>query len=136
MSKKYNNTGCYTVAASNSKVGNFLKPGGALIYSDNEWSGRINQRGTDPWGYGRWAFQRYPGGSDKSILIVSAYRVGKRNPESVGTTTAWYQQYTLMTSEGREGDPSEMFLQDLKNWINKMSTNGTEIIILMDAKEK
>ena len=136
VSKKYNNTGCYTVATSNSKVGNFLKPGGALIYSDNEWSGRIIQKGTDPWGYGRWSFQRYSSGSEKSILIVSAYRVGKRNPESVGTTTAWYQQYTLMTSEGREGDPSEMFLQDLKTWINKTKTNETEIIILIDANEK
>ena len=56
VSSKYNHTGCYTVATSELKVANYLKLGGALMHSDNEWTGRITDKGTDPWGYGQLAY--------------------------------------------------------------------------------
>ena len=96
--KKYNSAGCYTVATSKTRTGSYVKPGGALLYSDSEWAGRILKKGTDPWGYGKWAYQLYSGGTNKTLLTIAAYRVCKRNPENVGSTTAWYQQFTLTTA--------------------------------------
>ena len=59
IGKKYDQKGHWTVATSKSSVGGLVKPGGALIYNDGVLSGRMLEHGTDPWGYGRWAYKRY-----------------------------------------------------------------------------
>ena len=136
ISTKYNTNGCYTVATSSLKVANPLKPGGALLHSDNEWAGRITEKGTDPWGYGRWSYQVYSGGSSRSLLVISAYRVGKRVPEHAGTTTAWYQQQVLICENNREGDPAELFITDFIEWTKEKRHSNMEIILMLDANEK
>ena len=136
VSSKYNSTGCYTVATSDLNVANYLKPGGALIHSDNEWSGRITEKGTDPWGYGRWAYQIYSGGTTKKLLVVSAYRVGKRSNDNAGTTTAWYQQQVLIQEQNRDGDPSDIFVKDLITWMKSIQRSSMEVILLLDANER
>ena len=70
------------------------------------------------------------------MLIISAYRVSKRNPENAGSTTTWYQQFSLITAEEREGEPSDAFLEDLQTWLTKITTPGLEIILLLDANKK
>ena len=47
VSKKLNSIGCYTVASSTTRLGSFVKPGGALLYSDNGWAGILQQKNTE-----------------------------------------------------------------------------------------
>ena len=113
MGKKYNNGGTWTVSTSECYSGSFVKPGGSLIYSTGSTVGKMMERGSDPWGYGRWTYVRYQGKAGKSLLVIGAYRVGRRtgNP---GPTTAWFQQKVLLTKDGREELPEEAFLRDLE----------------------
>ena len=76
-------------------------------------------KGQDPWGYGRWLYQQFETGSDKSVLIIAAYRVGKRTPENSGATTTWYQQSTLISEANKDGESEDLFLTDLKEWYRK-----------------
>ena len=54
MDKKYNCRGNWTLSTSECYSGSFVKPGGSLIYSTGCIVGRIVERRSDPWGYGRW----------------------------------------------------------------------------------
>ena len=133
--KKYDRYGHWTVATSKSTVGSFVKPGGALLYTDGDWSSRIIEAGTDPWGYGRWAYKRFQGKGGLSLLIVSAYRV-TRSSSVQGPTTAWYQQQKLIAQDKRIGDPADLFLADLEEWITHKISPKVEVMILLDANEK
>ena len=48
ISKKYDDTCCWTVSTSSIPIGNYLKPGGTGILTTNEFPGKITERGTDP----------------------------------------------------------------------------------------
>ena len=135
MGKHIDKYGHWTVATSKCSVGSFLKPGGALVYNDGDLSGRIIESGTDPWGYGRWAFKRYKGKHDKELLVVSGYRVGKRSG-TPGPSTAWHQQKVLLQEDNREEDPDEAFITDLLQWMGTVQRDITEVIIMLDANEK
>ena len=134
-SKKYDQYGNWTVATSDCTSSSFVKPGGAAIHSSGRVVGRISERGTDPWGYGRWTYARYAGKGGKSLLVIGGYRVGHRSTVP-GASTAWYQQKTLITKDGRQGEPEDVFLTDLEEWIYKRVDLQTEILIALDANEK
>ena len=76
------------------------------------------QHGTDPWGMGRWAFQKYQAKKDQILLVISAYRVGKRT-SNPGSSTAWHQQKVILTQAGRTEEPDEAFIMDMEQWIQK-----------------
>ena len=134
IAKKYDQNGNWTVATSKCYSGSFVKPGGALVYTKGHMIGRIIDRGTDPWGYGRWSFVRYQGKSDTSLLVISAYRVGYRN-NTAGSSTAWFQQKVLLTQDKRTETPDIAFIQDIENWYKHQHLEGTEVIMMLDANE-
>ena len=115
IGKKYDRLANWIVETSKCYSGSFVKPGGALIHSTGDAASRIIEKGTDPWGYGRWAYTRYQGKDNRSLLVVRAYRVGHRT-SLAGSSTAWYQQKVLLTQDGREIDPDEAFIDDLITW--------------------
>ena len=136
--QKYNPRGMWTVAASNHLVGNHLKPGGALLSSTEDMAIRTIQKGVDPWGHGRWAFQQYRGKDGHSVLVISGYRVGQRSTIP-GSSTAWYQQKVLLHTQGRtEEDPADVFFTDMLEWINTQTAQAEkmEIILFLDANEQ
>ena len=114
IAKKYNKFGHWTVATSSCSVGSFVKPGGALLYNDGELSGRIMTTGTDPWCYGRWAYSRYRGKHNTSLLVVVGYRVGTHSGNA-GPSTAWYQQKVLLTKDACQIEPEEAFIKDMED---------------------
>ena len=135
IGKKYDDSGHWAVATSSSSVGSFLKPGGALIYNTGEYASRQIETGTDPWGYGRWAYKRYRGKGNQSLLVISGYRVSKRSGNP-GPSTAWFQQKILLGQDNRDTEPADAFLIDLTAWIEKSIDDNTELILLLDANEK
>ena len=137
VGRKYNPRGMWTVATSRCSVGNYIKPGGALVYCTEDMAIRTADKGTDPWGLGRWAFQRYRGRHGRSLLVISAYRVGKRTG-TPGSSTAWYQQKVLLTSAGRALDPDTAFIVDILDWLKtQQETNDKmDIALFLDANER
>ena len=135
ISKKYDRTSNWTVATSSCYSGSFVKPGGALIYSTEKVVGKILERGTDPWKYGRWSYVKYGGKSGRSVLVIGGYRVGHRSG-SAGASTAWFQQKVLLTKDKRAIEPEEAFIQDMEEWIQLQQNENTEILLLLDANER
>ena len=135
ISRKFDKTGNWTVATSSCYSGSFVKPGGALVYSAGTVAGRILQRGTDPWGYGRWSYVQYTGTDGKSLLVIGGYRVGHRSTIP-GASTAWFQQKVLLTKNERTLEPDEAFLTDLTQWLHDTRKEDMEVILFLDANEQ
>ena len=135
IGKKYDRGGNWTVATSSCYSGSFVKPGGALVYSSGETTGKILDRGTDPWNQGRWAYVRYQGQAGASLLIIGAYRVGQRSG-LVGASTAWHQQKVLLAQENRTIEPAAAFIQDFEQWYKLQVQEKTEVILFLDANEQ
>ena len=135
IGKKQDRLGHWTVATSKSQIGSFVKPGGALLYNDGPWSGRLLETGSDPWGYGRWAYKIFQGKGGNSLLVVSAYRVSK-GIKNGGPSTAWHQQKVLMAQENRTDDPADAFILDLESWLGEKMNPNAEVVLFVDANEK
>ena len=137
IGKKYHQRGMWNVAASKVTVGNYIKPGGAFLFSAEEMAIRTTKHGTDPWGMGRWAYQQYQAKKGHTLLIISAYRVGKRSGNP-GSSTAWHQQKVMLTQYGRTEEPDEAFIKDIGTWIQQQQrhTDKMDIAIFLDANEK
>ena len=117
ITQQYNRTGYWTVASSKLSVGNFIKPGSTGILSMGESNGRVIDRGTDPWGMGRWSYCVLTGGQKKtSLLTITGYRPGRRSGPAE-PRTAWLQQQTMLLKDKRSEDPHNAFLTNLANWI-------------------
>ena len=135
IGKKYDRGGNWTVATSSCYSSSFVKPGGALIYSAGQVSGKILERGTDPWNQGRWSYVRYQGQAGASLMVIGAYRVGARSGIA-GASTAWHQQKVLLSQEKRVVEPEEAFLQDFEQWYRLKIQDKTEVIMFIDANEQ
>ncbi len=99
-------------------------------------TGRIVDRGTDPWNMGQWSYCVLTGGSRQlSILLVTGYRPGKRSGKA-GPRTAWSQQTTMLIKEQREEDPHQDFLIDLQQWIKEYQTENMEVLVCLDANKQ
>lgn len=136
ITKQYSKNACWTVASSELRLGGYLKPGGTGILSMGKGTGSIKERGSDPWGMGRWSFVLF-GGEDKghSLLLVTAYRTGRRSGPA-GTRTAWTQQQVILSRQGRKEEaPNEACIRDLQKWIKQYRTDRMELIICLDANE-
>ena len=135
ISKKYDTGGTWTVSTSSCYSGSFVKPGGALVYSSGNLSGKIMERGTDPWKHGRWSYVRYQGKKGNSLMIIGGYRVGCRS-NVAGASTAWYQQKVLLTEANRTEEPDEAFLTDFASWYEEIIQPQTEVLLFLDANEQ
>ena len=133
--KKYDKSGNWTVATSACYSGSFVKPGGALVYSSGDITGKILERGTDPWNQGRWSYVLYQGQAGASLMIIGAYRVGTRSGIA-GASTAWHQQKVMLSQENRIVEPADAFIQDFEQWYNSKITDNTEVMLFIDANEQ
>ena len=105
ITQRYDKLACWTVSTSKINVGSFLKPGGTGLLTRGICNGRVKDRGTDPWGMGRWSFSVIGSGKrNLSVMIVTGYRPSPRN-ESAGFKTTWRQQQTILLKTKRTEPP-------------------------------
>lgn len=136
ITKQYDTNACWTTASSNVPVGSFCKPGGTGLLVMGNTTGRIVDKGTDPWRMGRWAFSLIQGPKNTaSILIVVGYRAGNRTSPG-GLKTAWAQQQAILHKTGRSETPHAAFITDLTSWLHEYKTDNMEILLCLDANEQ
>lgn len=136
ITKRYENSACWTVSSSTIGLGTFCKPGGTGILSMGQVNGRIQDRGTDPWKMGRWSYVSYSGSiQGPGLLIITGYRPGKRSTPG-GPKTAWAQQKTMLLKLGRESSPEVAFLEDMKTWLRQYKQPRQEVLLCIDANEQ
>jgi hypothetical protein len=69
------------------------QPGGTFTAVSGNLTSRVVNKGTDPFGLGRWSFINHQGKESKLLTIITAYRVCKTTPSSVGEKRAFKQQF-------------------------------------------
>ncbi len=100
--------------------------GGTLQIATDCWVSRLQSKGLDPYGLGRWSYMILKGKGERSIAIITAYRVCKSTFDSAGDTTSYLQQFrTLLAhynSVNRQAtpDPHRQFVLDLQAWITML----------------
>ena len=136
ITKQYDSNACWTVASSKVPVGSFCKPGGTGILVMGKNTGRIVDRGSDPWNMGRWSFTLIQGTKETdTLLFIVGYRPGKRSSPG-GLKTAWAQQQALLMKSARNESPHDAFLTDLSAWLYAYKTDNMEVLLCLDANEQ
>lgn len=116
------------------------QPGGTATIITDQWTSRIISTGMDPYDLGRWSFVHLRGKSDKTICVITAYRVC--NDKYTGPKTAYQQQKRQLSEIFRDqktqsvNDPYKQFIVDLHRWITSLQVDGTQIILCLDNNEE
>ena len=136
MTKAYDQTACWVGASSKIKGTNCYKPGGTATLAMGACNGRIADKGTDPWGMGRWSYVLLEGkGTLSKLLTITGYQTGYRTGQ-IGHQAAWTQRIAVLFKDNREENPSDAFYKDLAEWIHKYRTADMELILCFDANER
>ena len=136
ITKKYQQTGSWTMATSCIDIDNFWKPGGTGMLSMGVSNGRIHERGVDPWKMGRLSYNILSGSKvGHTLLLVTGYRTGQRTGVP-GPKTAWFQQQTILLKDNRSESPHEAFITNLTQWLQQFQRENMEILICLDANEQ
>jgi hypothetical protein len=118
------------------------QPGGTVTLVTDNWTSRIIERGTDPFGLGRWSFFTLRGSQHRKITIVTGYRVCNSSPSTAGVKTAYMQQYRSISAKLRstktpaKPNPHRQFILDLQAWLEHLIADGHQIILAMDSNEE
>ena len=80
----------FEAAHSDIRYQTQYKPGGVMMLTVGNTTGRILSSGSDS--LGRWVYTRFNGSAGRTITIIATYQVCKGNPRLAGDTTAIKQQ--------------------------------------------
>ena len=93
------------------------KPGGTMMVSVGDLTGRITAQSQDKWG--RWTSQTFRGTGNTNLTVISAYQVVTDNPHT-GLTTATSQQQSLLLQSNESISPRKAFKRDVQMLIYKL----------------
>ena len=111
--------------------------GGTAQIANGDWTGRITQNLQDQRGLGRLCGTKLRLKHDRSLYIISAYRVCDQCISEVGIETAFGQQHDMLSMEGfTYPQPHCQFNEDLMTYVKSLQSELDEIMILMDANEQ
>jgi hypothetical protein len=131
----------YVTSHHNGPTTGEIQPSGTLTLVNSNWTSRVIEKGSDPYGMGRWSYVLMRGKDGKRILIVTAYRVCVQTVSSSGPTTSTSQQHRYLSKEFREANsmdnpqPRKQFIVDLQAWLEHKNKAGCFIILALDANE-
>jgi hypothetical protein len=119
-------------SSSDHQFDRVYQPGGTATIIGSPWAGR-SQSSTDSSGLGRWSVMQLVGRMHSKVAVITAYRAtGTRNK---GPFTAYSQQSCLLRQRDIFTPPEECFYRDLGKYIQKLRSDKTSIIIMMDAND-
>jgi hypothetical protein len=117
------------------------QPGGTMRVVLNDWTSRIQEKGTDPFGLGRWSYQVLRGKGGIKVTIITAYRVSQEYMSSLGPKTTAMQEFRSLSKQYRtveiqfDPKPRFQFIIDLQAWVEELIRQSYEIILFMDTNE-
>jgi hypothetical protein len=106
--------------------------GGVGQWALNRIVHRICECVQDGLGLGRWTWQVFRGKGGRKLRVVSAYRP-VYSESSDGTT--WSQQKAFYDKMEREGNPRDIFTQDIQAALKKWVNDGEQVILGIDVNE-
>ena len=102
----------------------------------NDWTSRATMN-SDRTALGRWTECTISGKCSRHVTFITAYNVCNDNIATSGATTAFTQQYHLLKLANPHAtpNPQQQFLTDLRTRINKLKSDGHEIVVMLDAND-
>jgi len=95
---------------------------------------RVVKCGKDP--LGRFTWQEILLDGQRTLLIVTAYRVVQRRTTGCGPTTSMMQQWRKLREQGNnDPKPRQQILDDLTVFLKPYEQAGNEILIMIDAND-
>ena len=118
-----------------------LQRGGTLQIITDRWVSRIQSKGINPYGLGRWSYTTLKGKGSKTIVLITAYRPCKDSLDGAGDKTVYMQHFrtllahanTLQSTE--TPNPYRQFILGLQAWIEMLQNEGYSIILCLDGNE-
>ena len=118
-------------STSNVPCDSFTQFGGTCTGVTGKWSGRISEQGMDSHGLGRWSFVKIHGKNGRAVLIATIYQACKASISTIGSKTAYAQQWHLIRQTGdQKPDPRKRFISDLDAFLAPYHSAGTEILLM------
>ena len=114
----------HSTSTAAPRLGRHL-PGGTTTSVLGEQSSRVIQSGTDATGMGRYSWVTLQGKENRTITMISAYRVC--STKTAGPFTAYSQQAHILSIRGKTNpDPRQEIIQDLIDFIQKNKNQTTK----------
>ena len=115
---------------------NSYKPGGTMICTRGNTTGRVTRGGNDY--LGRWSYQYLARKNNTCLVIISAYRVCKqtiRTNTKIKTLTVTAQQQSVLEAEKRYISPRKAFVLDLIEFISTLHEEKHSVLLIGDFNE-
>ena len=125
----------FCTSESDIKWNSDSKPGGTAMFTLNNVSSTVLQKGQYPSGMGRWTFLTILGKNNSRTTIFTMYRPCKGQIETVGDTTIIKQQWSIMQQTKRKEHPRQAAIADIIIAINKKQEENHKIVLAMDGNE-
>ena len=117
-------------------------PGGAAIFTFDQWASKVTNSGEDERKLGRWAYTTISGKNNHHITIISAYRTHRQGPYA-GALTTHAQQVFLIELERLQSNkssstaplPRDECIKDLNTLLQNLQAQNHSIILCIDANE-
>jgi len=117
------------------------QPGGTITLLSGNWTSKVIDKGSDPFGLGRWSFLTLRGCRGIHILIITVYWVCTQTVASADPKTSTAQQFRKLSEHYRLADyhndpvPWHQFIVDLQAWIEHRIEQGFGVILEMDGNK-
>ena len=135
--RRYHRTAKIATSTASIRFKQRYKPGGTCTVTTNKWTGRATGQVNDKSGQGRWSGIEHRTKGDKTIIIITGYRVSQKSIDQVGATTAYAQQWAVARQAGATNpEPRSQFITDLTKEIKEWRQQGKEVILMLDANER
>jgi hypothetical protein len=123
------------VATSNSgvKQESIYQPGGTTTAVVGKWCGRYKDSGSNKQGSFSWVTMR--GRRSRVVNIITGDWVSQDSRASIGESTAFIQQETILWREKITASPREHCISEIIRVITKATLAGEEVVLCMDANE-
>lgn len=131
----------YSISYTKEEFKGLTQPGGTANIIAENWTSRVMEKGTDPYGLGRWSYAVLRGSARKKLMIITAYRVCIQSASSTGPTTLTAQLFRKLSKQFRDLELTEdprpriQCIVDLQAWMECKLTEGYEFILCIDANE-
>ena len=112
---------------------NAYKPGGTMIMTLDNTTGRIIRQSADKWG--RWVSYTYQCAHNATLSVISAYQVVPMSTARGTATAAAQQQCLLMQHEDPINNPRKAFRRDLLSFLKKLQSDGDDLLLMGDFNE-
>jgi hypothetical protein len=122
------------IQPSDNSLSSYL-PGGTMMIAYEPWTSRATSC-NDKSNMGRWSEITLHGKQNLQITIITAYRACENHNTSHDDTTYYNQQWRHMFEAGTpDPSPRDQILSDLEIRMQELNSQGSEVIIMIDANE-